>query len=50
MNGKQPNQHQPVGILTAEWRERSRQEGFLIAKVTADSGNRQRVEVELKMR
>jgi len=36
--------------LTAGWRERSRQEGFLIAKVTADSGNRQRVEVELKMR
>lgn len=36
--------------LTAGWRERSRREGFLIAKVTADSGNRQRVEVELKMR
>ncbi|MBK7600252.1 MAG: hypothetical protein IPJ07_17725 [Acidobacteria bacterium] len=36
--------------LTAEWRERSQREGFVIARVTTDSENHQRVEVELKMR
>jgi protocatechuate 3,4-dioxygenase beta subunit len=36
--------------LTAEWRKRSQKEGFVIAKVRTDSENRQRVEVELKMR
>lgn len=36
--------------LTAAWRKRSQQEGFVIAKVTSDSDNRKRIEVELKMR
>lgn len=36
--------------LTAEWRKRSQHEGFVIAKVTTDSKNQKRVEVELKMR
>jgi protocatechuate 3,4-dioxygenase beta subunit len=36
--------------LTATWRQRSRQEGFVIGKVKKDSENRQQVEVELKMR
>jgi protocatechuate 3,4-dioxygenase beta subunit len=36
--------------LTAEWRKRSQQEGFIIAKVTTDSEHHMRVEVELKMR
>jgi protocatechuate 3,4-dioxygenase beta subunit len=36
--------------LTAAWRKRSQQEGFVIGKVKTDSGNRQQVEVELKMR
>ena len=35
--------------LTAEWRKRSQQEGFFIAKITTDSKNQKRVEVELKM-
>jgi protocatechuate 3,4-dioxygenase beta subunit len=36
--------------LTPAWRKRSQQERFIIVKVAADSGNRQRVEVELRMR
>jgi protocatechuate 3,4-dioxygenase beta subunit len=36
--------------LTAGWRNRSRQEGFVVAKVTADSAKRSRVDVELRMR
>ena len=36
--------------LTAEWRKRSQEEGFVIAKITTDSKNQKRVEVELKMR
>jgi protocatechuate 3,4-dioxygenase beta subunit len=36
--------------LTAAWRKRSRQEGFVIGKVKKDAKNRHQVEVELKMR
>jgi protocatechuate 3,4-dioxygenase beta subunit len=36
--------------LTAEERKRSQQEGFVIAKVTTESENHQRVEVEFRMR
>jgi protocatechuate 3,4-dioxygenase beta subunit len=36
--------------LTAEWRKRSQQEGFLIGKVNKDSEGRQQVKVEFKMR
>lgn len=36
--------------LTAEWRKRSQQEGFVIAKIVTDSKNEKHVEVELKMR
>ncbi len=36
--------------LTPEWRGRSRQEGFQIAKVRRDTGGAQRVEVELRTR
>jgi protocatechuate 3,4-dioxygenase beta subunit len=36
--------------LTAEWRKRSQQEGFVIGKVKTGSEKRQRVQVELKMR
>jgi protocatechuate 3,4-dioxygenase beta subunit len=34
--------------LTPAWRSRSQQEGFVIARVTKDSQNRQKVDVELK--
>jgi hypothetical protein len=36
--------------LTAAWRKRSKQEGFVIGTVKRDSKNRYKVEVELKMR
>jgi protocatechuate 3,4-dioxygenase beta subunit len=36
--------------LTPEWRRRSRQEGFQIAKVHEDAGGAQRVEVEFRTR
>ncbi|HEV3081859.1 MAG TPA: hypothetical protein VGY66_18915 [Gemmataceae bacterium] len=36
--------------LTAEWRKRSQQEGFLVGKVNKDSEGRQQVKVEFKMR
>jgi protocatechuate 3,4-dioxygenase beta subunit len=36
--------------ITAAWRKRSQQEGFVIGKVKKDSEKRQQVEVELKMR
>jgi protocatechuate 3,4-dioxygenase beta subunit len=36
--------------LTPEWRRRSRQEGFQIAKVHEDAGGAQRVQVEFQMR
>jgi len=36
--------------LTAQWRKRSQQEGFVIGKVKKDSETRQHVEVDLKLR
>ena len=57
----EPVAHQPARLiteiqfdddprLTAEWRKRSQQERFIIAKVTSGSGNQKRIEVELRLR
>jgi protocatechuate 3,4-dioxygenase beta subunit len=36
--------------LTAEWRERSRKEGFRIVKITKDLAGSERGEIEFKLR